>query len=352
MALQVTVVGVGLVGEEIVRCLKERNFPCNWPPLVAATRERPETLAGEKLHVQETTAKVFDGADLVLFAGKEGASGASVTWRETAEKAGAICIDNGRDFRLAPDVPLVVPEVNADAIAPGTRFVACPNCSTIQLVVALAPLHRAVGIRRIRVATYQATSGWGMEGPKELRAQTPAALQSPSDVPFNPKVFARPIAFNCIPHIEPFLDGDYTREELKMVNETRKILGDSTIGVSATAVRVPVFVGHGEVIWVETAKPLSPVAARELLRKAPGVVVMDDPAGEGPRGDRNERTYPTQLDIRRYRDDVLVGRIRQDTSADNGLAMWCVADNLRKGAALNVVQIAEELVNKGLLRTN
>ncbi len=350
MALKVTVVGVGLVGEAIVSCLKERNFPCEWPPRVAATRERPQTLAGEKMRVEETTADVFDGADVVLFAGKEGAKGASVTWREIAEKAGAICVDNGRDFRLAPDVPLIVPEVNADAIADDTRFIASPNCSTIQLVVALAPLHRAARIKRIVVSTYQSTSGWGLKGPQELKAQTPAALESLDNIPFDPTVFARPVAFNCIPHIEPFMDADYTREEWKMVHETHKILGDSTIRISTMAVRVPVFVGHGEAIWIETEKQLSPEQARDLLRDAPGVVLMDELAGETPRGDKNERTYPTPLDVLKHRDDVLVGRIRQDISSDSGLALWCVSDNLRKGAALNVVQIAEELIRRGMLK--
>jgi aspartate-semialdehyde dehydrogenase len=350
MALKVTVVGVGLVGEAIVTCLKQRRFPCEWPPRVAATRERPETLAGEKMLVEETTAAVFDGADLALFAGKEGAKGASVTWRRPAEKAGAICVDNGRDFRLAPDVPLVVPEVNADALADGARFIASPNCSTIQLVVALWPLHRAARIRRIVVATYQSTSGWGVQGPRELRAQTPAALECLEAIPFDPTVFARPVAFNCIPHIEPFMEAEYTREEWKMVHETRKIFGDSSIGISATAVRVPVFVGHGEAVWIETEDQLSPDRARGLLRDAPGVVLMDDPAGETPRGDQNERTYPTPLDVLEHRDEVLVGRIREDTSSDRGLALWCVADNLRKGAALNVVQIAEELIRRGMLK--
>ena len=299
--------------------------------------------------VEETRAEVFQGADVVLFAGKEGAKGASATWRETAQAAGAVCIDNGRDFRLAPDVPLVVPEVNADAMDAKTRFVASPNCSTIQLVVALAPLHRAARIRRIIVSTYQSTSGWGLKGPEELRAQTPAALNSLEGIPFDPTVFAQPIAFNCIPHIEPFLEADYTREEWKMVHETRKILGDSEIRISTTAVRVPVFVGHGEAIWIEMEEPLSPAEARELLREAPGIVLMDDLAGETPRGDDNERTYPTPLDILTHRDDVLVGRVRQDTSCDGGLALWCVSDNLRKGAALNVVQTAEELIRRGAL---
>ena len=347
MGLKVTVVGVGLVGEAIVSCLKERKFPCAWPPRVAATRERPETLAGEKMLVEETSAESFQGADLVLFAGQEGAKGASVTWRETAERCGVWSIDNGRDFRLAADVPLVVPEVNSDAITPGTRFIASPNCSTIQMVVALAPIHRAARIKRIVVATYQATSGWGMRGPQELRAQTPKALASQENLEFDPKVFARPIAFNCIPHIDQFVDGDYTREEMKMVYETRKILGDSKIKISATTVRVPVLNGHSEAVWVETAKKLSAEEARELLRQAPGIVVMDEPDPAN-----NRRTYPTPLDLLKpeYKDVTLVGRIREDISSAKGLAMWVVSDNIRKGAALNVVQIAEVLLRRGLLK--
>jgi aspartate-semialdehyde dehydrogenase len=344
VGLKVTVVGVGLVGEAIVSCLKERQFPCDWPPRVAATRERPETLAGEKMLVEETRAEVFEGADLVLFAGQEGAKGASVTWRETAEKAGAWCIDNGRDFRLAADVPLVVPEVNADAVTPRTRFIASPNCSTIQMVVAVAPLHRAARVRRIVVATYQATSGWGLRGPQELRAQTPRALESLEGLAYDPKVFNRPIAFNCLPHIDRFEDNGYTREEMKMLHETRKILGAPDLRVSATAVRVPVLNGHAEAVWVETERKLTPDEARDLLRKAPGVVVMDEPAGEGL------RTYPTQHDLLKHPDPVLVGRIREDTSCDRGLSMWVVSDNIRKGAALNVVQIAEELVRRGHLK--
>ncbi len=348
MGLKVTVVGVGLVGEAIVSCLKERKFPCEWPPRVAATRERPETLAGEKMLVEETGAKSFEGADVVLFAGQEGAKGASVTWRETAEKAGAWSIDNGRDFRLAADVPLVVPEVNSDAITPGTRFIASPNCSTIQMVVALAPIHRAVG--------HQAHRGGHVPGDLGLgdarAAGTPGPVaQGPGvgleNIEYDPKVFNRPIAFNCIPHIDAFIEGDYTREEMKMVHETRKILGDEKIKVSATAVRVPVLNGHSEAVWIETKKKLSAEAARDLLRQAPGVVVMDEPGKDG-----GPRTYPTALDLLKpeYKDQTLVGRIREDPSTKNGLAMWVVADNIRKGAALNVVQIAEELLRRGYLK--
>ncbi len=300
--------------------------------------------------VEETTENVFKGADLVLFAGKEGARGASVTWRKTAEEAGAICIDNGRDFRLDDDVPLVVPEVNADAIKEGVRFIASPNCSTIQLVVALAPIHRAAGIKRIIISSYQSTSGWGVKGPEELRHQAPMALESLENINFDPTVFARPIAFNCIPHIEPFMEENYTREELKLVYETRKIIGDQNIQISATSVRVPVFVGHGESIWIETEKPLNPEEARDILKNSPGIILLDGLAGENPRGDKNERNYPTSLDVHKYRDEVLVGRIRKDLSCPNGLVLWCVADNLRKGAALNVVQIAEELVRRDILK--
>lgn len=349
MAVKVAVIGVGLVGETIVSCLKERNFPCEWPPRIAATRERPQLIAGEQLRVEETTAEVFKNIDLVLFAGKEGASGASVIWRKVAEKEGAISIDNGRDFRLSNDVPLVVPEVNPQTITRSTRFIASPNCSTIQLVVALYPIHRIAKIKRIKVAGYQSTSGWGVKGPEELRRQVPIALNSLKGIPFDPAVFPRPIAFNCIPHIEPFMEADYTREELKLIYETRKILNEEELQVSATCVRVPVFVGHGQAIWIETEKKISPDEVRNLLQKAPGVVVLDDLSPDSPQWDKNARSYPTTLDVNKYRDQVLVGRIRKDTSSENGIALWCVADNLRKGAALNVVQIAEELVKKGIL---
>jgi len=338
MALKVTVIGVGLVGETIVSCLKERNFPCEWPPRVAATRERSELLAGEKMQVVETTADVFENTDLVLFAGKEGAKGASVTWRKTAERNGAICIDNGRDFRMSDDVPLVVPEVNADVLTKETSFIASPNCSTIQLVVALYPIHTQVRIKKIIIAGYQSTSGWGVKGPEELRKQTPIALQSLENIPFDPQVFPHPIAFNCIPHIEPFMEEDYTREELKLVYETRKIFDDQEIQISATCVRVPVFVGHGQAIWIETESEISTDEIKNILKDSPGIVLFDN------------NSYPTSLDVHTYPDEVLVGRIRQDTSNKNGIALWCVADNLRKGAALNVVQIAEELVKKGILK--
>ena len=247
-------------------------------------------------------------------------------------------------------MPLVVPEVNADVLKEGVRFIASPNCSTIQLVVALAPIHRAARIKRIISSTYQSTSGWGVKGPEELRCQTPMALESLENITFDPTVFAHPIAFNCIPHIEPFMEENYTREELKFVYETRKILGDQNIQISATSVRVPVFVGHGEAIWVETEKPITPKQAYDILKSSPGIILMDDLVAENPRGDKNERNYPTPLDVHKYRDEVLVGRIRKDLSCPSGLVLWCVADNLRKGAALNVVQIAEELIRRNILK--
>jgi len=345
MALKVTVVGVGLVGETIVRCLKERDFPCEWPPRIAATRERPKLIAGEELQVQETTAEVFKGADLVLFAGKEGANGASVTWRETAEKNGAVCIDNGRDFRHAPDVPLIVPEVNPGSIGRDAGFIASPNCSTIQMTVALNPIHQATRIRRIIIAGFQSTSGWGEKGPEELRRQTPAALKSVEDIPFDPGVFPRPIAFNCIPQIEPFMEDEYTREELKLVHETRKIFNDDAIQVSATCVRVPVFVGHGQSIWIETEKKISPDEIKDLLRKAPGVKLY-----ENVHAPDYADAYPTPIDVHNHPDEVLIGRVRRDLSNPRGNTMWVVADNLRKGAALNVIQIAELLIQRGVLK--
>jgi len=349
MPLNVTVVGVGKVGEQIVSILRERKFPVNWPPRVCATRERTEVVDGEKFLVTETSEDSFRDADAVFFAGREGAEGASVMWRRAAEAAGAISVDNGSDFRMDPGVPLVVPEVNMDAISEGDRFIASPNCSTIQMVLAIAPLHKAARIQRVIVSTYQSVSGWGVRAEGELMAQAPRGLEDLDDIPYDPRVLARPIAFNYIPHIASFTEDGYTKEEHKMVKETQKILGDDTIRISATTVRVPVFVGHGESINLQTESKLTAQEARELLDEMPGVVVMDDPNPENPRGDPLERTYPTALDVRKYRDAVLVGRIREDPTVENGLNLWCVSDNLRKGAALNVVQIGEGLIERGML---
>jgi aspartate-semialdehyde dehydrogenase len=352
MALKVTVVGVGMVGDQIVSILKERNFPMEWPPKVCATRERSEVLGGENLLVEETSEDSFKGADMIFFAGREGAEGASVMWRSVAEEAGAISVDNGSDFRMDPNVPLVVPEINLGAIGPECKFIASPNCSTIQMVMALNPLHKVARIRRVIVSTYQSVSGWGVRANVQLIEQTPKALDNLDDIPFDPKVLARPIAFNYIPHIASFTADGYTKEELKMVHETQKIMGDESIRVTATTVRVPAFVGHGESINIETEKKLTADDAREILSASPGVTVLDELNSDNPRNDPLERTYPTALDIRKpeYRDEVLVGRIRADETIENGLNLWCVSDNLRKGAALNVIQIGEGLIAKGMVK--
>jgi len=350
MVAKVIVIGVGMVGEQIITILKERKLPMEWPPRVYATWERDEILGEEQFHVEEISAESFKGVDVALFAGKEGAQGASVIWREAAESAGALCIDNGSDFRMHPDVPLVIPEVNLDAIKPEHRFIASPNCSTIQMVLALAPIYRAAGLRRIVVSTYQSVSGWGVKANDELRHQTAWAIDSMDDVPFDPTILPRPIAFNYIPQIDKFTGSGYTKEEIKMVSETRKILGDDRLRISATTVRVPVPVGHGESINIETERKLTADQAREILSAFPGVVVMDHPNPDNPRHDPLERTYPTAEDLCKpeYKDAVLVGRIREDPSLENGLNLWCVSDNLRKGAALNVVQIWEGLLARGI----
>jgi aspartate-semialdehyde dehydrogenase len=352
MALKITVVGVGMVGEQIVSILRERNFPMDWPPKVCATRQRSEVLAGENFLVEETSEDSFKGADFAFFAGREGAEGASVMWRGAAEAAGAISVDNGSDFRMDPNVPLVVPEVNLDAISPEDIFIASPNCSTIQMVMVLHPLHRVAKIRRVVVSTYQSVSGWGVRANEQLFEQTPKALENLDDIPFDPTVLARPIAFNYIPHIAKFGEDGYTKEELKMVHETQKIMDDTSIRITATTVRVPVSVGHGESINIETEQKLTPDDAREILSSSPGITVLDELNPENPRNDPLERTYPTALDIRKpeYRDAVLVGRIREDKTIENGLNLWCVSDNLRKGAALNVIQIGEGIIAKGMVK--
>lgn len=351
MAAKVIVIGVGMVGEQIISILKERNLPMEWPPKVYATWERTETLAGETFDIQKLSADSFKNVDVALFAGKEGAQGASAVWRKVAESAGALCIDNGSDFRLEPDVPLVIPEVNLDSIKPEHRFIASPNCSTIQMVLPLAPIHRIAKIRRIVVSTYQSVSGWGVKANDELSRQTASGLNSMDGLSYDPTILPRSIAFNYIPQIDKFTPSGYTKEEMKMVLETQKILGDDSIRICATAVRVAVPVGHGESINIETEHKLTAEQAREILSAFPGVVVMDQANPENPRHDPLEQTYPTAEDIRKpeFKDAVLVGRIREDPTIENGLNMWCVSDNLRKGAALNVVQIWEELLARGVL---
>ncbi len=355
--MRVGLVGVGPVGDRIVAVLKERQFPIDGELLVMATEERPETLGGQQFLVRRTEGSLFEGLDVVFFAGREGAKGASLEWGHVAVAAGARVIDNGGDFRMDPACPLVVPEVNMDAVTQDTPHVTSPNCSTIQMVVALAPLHRAARIKRVIVSTYQSVSGWGAKAMEELEQQVSQIVgQQPPE--FSPNVFTHPIAFEYIPHIDRFDASGYTREELKMVHETRKILGEPDLAINATAVRVPVFIGHGESINVQFEDEMTADKALGILRdegQSPGVVVMDgkspDPNALEVRGDEFERDYPVSRDLREaeLKDAVLVGRVRDDETVPNTINMWVVADNLRKGAATNVVQIAMKMRERGLL---
>jgi aspartate-semialdehyde dehydrogenase len=331
----VAVVGAtGAVGQTMLAILQERRFPVGTLHVLASERSAGEQIEydGRKITVQDLAAFDPAGVDFALFS-----AGGSIS-KEYAPKfaaAGAIVIDNSSAFRMDADVPLVVSEVNPEALDSIPRgIVANPNCSTMQMLVALAPIHRAVGISRINVATYQSVSGAGRSALEELGRQT-ANILSFKDP--DPKRFPVQIAFNLIPHIDDFLDNGYTKEEMKLVWETRKILGDDRIQVNPTAVRVPVFYGHSEAVHVETRAKISAEAARSLLEKSPGLTVVDDRAPGG---------YPTPVTHASGTDAVYVGRIREDISCENGLNMWVVSDNIRKGAALNAVQIAELLANK------
>ncbi len=326
----------GAVGREMIRVLEERKFPVNKLKLLASERSAGEKIEfmGEEITVEVLSEDSFDDIDIGLFSP---GSKVSSVYAPIAASAGAVVIDNTSYFRMDPDVPLVVPEVNPHAIRGYTKkgIIANPNCSTIQMVVVLKPLHDAAKIKRVVVATYQSVSGAGKEAMDELRDQTVAILNFRD---FRTRVFPHQIAFNVIPHIDVFLDSGYTKEEMKMVNETKKIMEDNSIEVSPTTVRVPVFIGHSEAINIEFEDPITPDEAREILSKAPGVVVIDDPS-------KNE--YPLAINCA-GRDEVFVGRIRHDPTVKYGLNLWCVADNLRKGAATNAVQIAEILVEKYL----
>ncbi|MGA0588202.1 aspartate-semialdehyde dehydrogenase [Dyella sp. KRB-257] len=331
---KVAMVGAtGAVGETLLSILAERDFPVS--ELVPLASERSAggqvEFAGKKVTVQNLADYDFTGVDIAFFS-----AGGSVS-REHAPRAaaaGAVVIDNTSEYRYQDDIPLVVSEVNPHAIADYTvrGIIANPNCSTMQMLVALAPIHRAVGIERINVATYQSVSGAGRSGMEELGKQT-AALLNFQEV--EPAKFSRQIAFNVIPHIDDFQPNGYTKEEMKMVWETRKILEDASIAVNPTAVRVPVFYGHAEAVHIETRDKITAEQARALLEQAPGVVVMDERKAGG---------YPTPVGDAAGKDPVFVGRIREDISHERGLDLWIVADNIRKGAALNAVQIAELLI--------
>ena len=330
-AYTVAVVGAtGAVGAEMIEILMERKFPVGVLRPLASARSAGERVSfhDQSLVVRELTKDSFEGVDIALFS-----AGADISreFAPLAAKAGAVVIDNSAAWRMDKNVPLVVPEVNRADIAKHQGIIANPNCSTIQMVVALKPLHDAARIKRVVVTTFQAVSGTGKEAMDELleESQELLSFQEPT-----PKVYPYQIAFNCLPHIDDFLPSGYTKEEMKMLHETRKIMGDDSIRVTATTVRVPVYVGHSESVNIETEKKLSANEARAILCEAPGVLLYDDPA---------HKIYPMPLDAA-GKDDVYVGRVREDESVPNGLNLWIVADNLRKGAALNAVQIAEELI--------
>lgn len=331
--LNIAIVGAtGAVGETILAVLQERRFPIEKLYLLASEKSVGKTLLynGRMLEVSDLADFDFAGVDIALFSA---GSAVSKRYAPIAASAGCVVVDNTSCFRYEKDIPLVVPEVNPQRISDYKHrgIIANPNCSTIQMVVALKPLHDAVGIKRINVATYQAVSGTGKKAISELIAQMGELLNGR---PVKSAVYPQQIAFNVLPHIDEFLENGYTREEMKMVWETQKIMEDESILVNPTTVRVPVLYGHSEAIHLELKSPLSAVDARKLLQKAPGVKVIDDPA---------KALYPTPLSHAVGHDEVFVGRIRQDISDPCGLNLWVVADNIRKGAATNAVQIAEIL---------
>lgn len=335
---KVAIVGAtGLVGAEFIKVLEQRRFPVKTMLLLASDHSAGKVLAfaGEQHLVKETAPDSFDGIDIAFFS-----AGADISRRFSplAVAAGAVVIDNSAAFRMDENVPLVVPEVNPEDIALHCGIIANPNCSTIQMVVALNPLHKVNPLRRIIVTTFQSVSGTGTAAIEELATQT--KQWSAKEEPL-PNVYHYPIAFNVLPEIDAFLEDGYTKEERKMENETHKIMHAPEIMVSATCVRVPVFISHSEVVTVEFSRPMSPPECRTVLSRAPGVRVIDDP---------NTSLYPHAL-MAAGTDDTFVGRIRDDSSRPGGLVMWIVADNVRKGAALNAVQIAEEMIKREWLKS-
>lgn len=338
----VAVVGAtGLVGREMVRMLENRNFPVANLKLLASERSRGKVLKfrGKDIVVEELTRSSFKLSsprlDIALFS-----AGASISreYAPLASQEGIFVIDNSSAWRMEPGVPLVVPEINPHTLSKEKKIIANPNCSTIQMVVALAPIHRKARIKRVVVSTYQAVSGAGQKAVLELEEQVKAIA---SGKKVKPKVFPHQIAYNCIPQVDIFLEDGYTKEEMKMVNETKKIMGDDSIAITATCVRVPVFRGHSEAVNIETERKITPEEVRQILSKAEGVVVVDD---------IGKLKYPLAT-IAGYKQETFVGRIREDHSIANGLDMWIVSDNLLKGAALNAVQIAEELIKRRILES-
>ena len=333
---RVAIVGAtGMVGQEFIKVLEQRNFPMDSIELLASDRSAGKKLFvnHRELVVKETTPESFKKIDIALFsAGAE----TSRYFSPIAAQSGAVVIDNSSAFRMDPKVPLVVPEVNPEDIKWHNGIIANPNCSTIQMVVALQPLHKANPIKRLVAATYQAVSGTGSAAVEELTEQAKQVLDGQTTVPH---VYPHQIAFNILPEIDVFLDNAYTKEEWKMVEETRKIMHAPDIAISAVCVRVPVFIGHSEALHIEFSQPMSPDEAKRILAQAPGIKILDDPAIS---------LYPQPWSAAGT-DEVFVGRIHRDASHPNGLVMWVVADNLRKGAALNAVQIAEEMIKRDWL---
>ena len=328
---KVAVVGAtGMVGQEIIKVLQEREFPVETLLPLASVRTAGSKVEfnGEEITVVELTETSFEGVEIALFS-----AGAAVSekFAPIAVKAGSLVVDNTSHFRMDKDIPLIVPEVNGNKIPKDGGIIANPNCSTAQLVVALKPIYDAVGIERIVVSTYQAVSGSGKEAVDELQKQT-ADILSGREIETN--VYPHQIAFNVLPHIDVFLDNGYTKEEMKMINETKKIFDDDSIKITATTCRVPVFFGHSESVNIQTKKKISVQEVRELLSKTENVVVVDDPANN---------IYPLASKCA-GKNDTFVGRIREDISLENGIEMFVVSDNLRKGAAFNAVQIAEEYI--------
>lgn len=339
----------GLVGREMVRMLEKQNFPVANLRLFASERSRGKTLKfkGKEIVVEQLTPSSFKVSspgekpslqarlDIALFS-----AGTSISkeYAPLAAQEGIFVIDNSSAWRMDPEVPLVVPEINSHTLSKDKKIIANPNCSTIQMVVVLAPLHLKARIKRIVVSTYQAVSGAGQKAVVELEEQV-SAIASGKKV--KPMVFPHQIAYNCIPQIDVFLEDGYTKEEMKMVNETKKIMEDDSIAITATCVRVPVFRGHSEAVNIETERKITPEEAREILKKTEGVVVVDD---------ISKLKYPLATKAADS-DETFVGRIREDQSIPNGLNMWIVSDNLLKGAALNAVQIAEELIKRRILRS-
>ncbi len=333
----VAVVGAtGAVGNEMIRILEERRFPVNNLKLLASERSvgRGIDYCGRTYPVELLKEDAFAGVEIGLFSA---GGGISERFAPLAVRAGAVVIDNTSAFRLVPEIPLVVPEVNSHAIGryKVRGIIANPNCSTIQMVVALKPIHDAVRIKRIVVSTYQSVSGTGKKAIAELMDQSRAIINGQAA---EAKVYPYQIAYNCLPHIDVFLENGYTKEEMKMVRETKKIFEDEAIAVTATTVRVPVLYGHSEAVNIETRKKITASEVRRLLEEAPGVKVLDDPS---------VNMYPLAIHAA-GRDETFVGRIREDESIENGINMWIVADNIRKGAALNAVQIAEILIKEYL----